>query len=239
MKFIKTVVVFLLFIFLNKIQAQQLPRAESFYIQDSLGNLYSQNLYDSLIKVKTIYLQPIKSQTEIIGYVIKALPQNIIPFTVPKKHYNIQEVYSENHSLSVGQKIKSFDFVDLDGNHFHSDSLKGKVIVLNFWFKNCGPCKAEIPYLNGLVNYYKNNNNIVFIAGSLDDSIACGIFLQRMNYLYHIVPSVRDWTQKYDIYSFPTHIIIDTKGVIKMYCEGYAPGIENYIYEAIQQSLKP
>lgn len=44
------------------------------------------------------------------------------------------------------------DVVDLQGQRWTSDKLKGRVVVLNFWATWCGPCKEEIPSLQALHN---------------------------------------------------------------------------------------
>jgi len=85
-----------------------------------------------------------------------------------------------------------------------------------------------------LVDYYKNNENVKFIALGLDDSIACGIFLQRIPYNYYIIPDSRSLAESWQIHGFPTHIIIDKKGKIILYCEGYTSGIEYYLNEGIK-----
>ncbi|MDZ4757277.1 MAG: TlpA disulfide reductase family protein [Bacteroidota bacterium] len=214
-------------------------RAATFFIQDSAGNLYPQTAYDSLSKVKSIILRPYKTNGIIEGYLITNAPVNTIPFVPKKKKYNIMEVFTiDNKVLQIGGKMPKYIITDLDGNNYNSDSLKGKVVVMNFWFKSCGPCKHEIPYLNGLVDYYSSNEEVKFIALGLDDSIACGIFLQRINYNYHIVPDARPLSQKWDIYAFPTHIIINKQGTIVLYTEGYASGIEYYLDEGIKEGLR-
>ena len=47
-----------------------------------------------------------------------------------------------NHSLA------DFNFKDVNGNKLNKKDLKGKVIVINFWFTTCQPCIQEIPLLN-------------------------------------------------------------------------------------------
>ena len=42
------------------------------------------------------------------------------------------------------------------------DSLKGKIIVLDFWATWCGPCIASIPHTNELAEKYKDK--VVFIG---------------------------------------------------------------------------
>jgi thiol-disulfide isomerase/thioredoxin len=41
----------------------------------------------------------------------------------------------------------AFQFVTLNGENISSDNLKGKVIVLDFWSSDCGPCVKSMPQM--------------------------------------------------------------------------------------------
>jgi len=51
-------------------------------------------------------------------------------------------------SVVVGSRSPEFELTSLDGNTVTSTSLKGEIVVLNFWATYCQPCRAEIPELN-------------------------------------------------------------------------------------------
>ena len=48
----------------------------------------------------------------------------------------------------VGSRAPEFALTALDGTTLKSSSLKGEVVILNFWATWCGPCQSEIPELN-------------------------------------------------------------------------------------------
>ena len=69
----------------------------------------------------------------------------------------------------LGKDAIPFSVTDIEGNEYSLNSLKDKIIVLNFWFVQCEPCVREIPELNNLVEKYKDKD-VVFIAfNALDD----------------------------------------------------------------------
>ena len=50
--------------------------------------------------------------------------------------------------VEVGQRAPDFSLKTLDGTTVKSSSLKGDIVVLNFWATYCQPCRSEIPELN-------------------------------------------------------------------------------------------
>ena len=62
----------------------------------------------------------------------------------------------------------AFSLTSLEGEKFELAALRGKVVVLNFWFTGCAPCVAEFGELNSLVHKFKNKG-VVFIAPTLDN----------------------------------------------------------------------
>lgn len=55
---------------------------------------------------------------------------------------------SQPENVVVGSLAPKFALKALDGSTVDSSSLKGEVVVLNFWATYCQPCRSEIPELN-------------------------------------------------------------------------------------------
>ena len=58
----------------------------------------------------------------------------------------------------------AFTLKDLDGRDVSPASLRGKVVIVNFWATWCGPCRAEIPDLVALQEKYKDTLQVIGIS---------------------------------------------------------------------------
>ena len=55
----------------------------------------------------------------------------------------------------LDKPVPDINLTTITGQKFQLKRMKGKVIVLNFWFTHCIPCIEELPALNKLVKAYK------------------------------------------------------------------------------------
>jgi len=58
-------------------------------------------------------------------------------------------MYRQGEPAVTGTTAPAFSFA-LDGKKMQLSDLRGKVVVLNFWFSSCPPCIEEAPALNRL-----------------------------------------------------------------------------------------
>ncbi|MFN0085551.1 MAG: redoxin domain-containing protein [Blastocatellia bacterium] len=131
----------------------------------------------------------------------------------------------ERKSGRPGSKAESkkgfpeFQAVSLKGVSYDLASLRGKVVVLNFWYIGCGPCKAEMPDLNRLV---KENagREIVFLAPALDDAESLRAFLKEAAFDYEIIPDSQSLTNRLEIKAFPVHCVLNQDGEVELMLRG-------------------
>ena len=112
------------------------------------------------------------------------------------------------------QPLPEGDFLQMiDGSVKSFSEYKGKLLVINFWYINCGPCIVEMPYLNQLVDKYQNED-IQFLALSFDTIPDIKSFLNKTEFKYEHGSISR--SMMYDFTPVaPGHFIVDADGVIR------------------------
>lgn len=113
-----------------------------------------------------------------------------------------------------GTLAPPFEAPLLDGGLVNTEKLKGKVIVLNFWFIGCPGCMSEIPRLNALRGKYSSNPDIEFIAVAPNTDEDLRTFLAAERFDYKIVGQARSLINLFDFKGFPRNIVIGRDGRI-------------------------
>lgn len=109
----------------------------------------------------------------------------------------------------------------LDGTPFSLDSLRGQLVVLDFWASWCLPCQASFPFLNGLQAKYGGRGLRVVGLTLEDNSDAIFSFLDSVPATFSIVrdPSGRAG-DAFRVVAMPTTFLLDRGGRIVARFEG-------------------
>jgi thiol-disulfide isomerase/thioredoxin len=107
-----------------------------------------------------------------------------------------------------------YRFTSLDGREWSSESLKGKVVFVDFWATWCGPCRATIPELVRLARAFPDD--VVVIGVSKEPVATVAAFLDGQDIPYPCVagPLPAMPNQFRSVRSIPTIFVIDRQGRI-------------------------
>jgi thiol-disulfide isomerase/thioredoxin len=109
--------------------------------------------------------------------------------------------------------VPAFTLQTLDGQQLSSDSLRGKVVIVNFWATWCPPCRAEIPDLVALQEKYRDTLQVIGI--SEDDAPVEEVrrFAEAHEINYPIVMTTADISARFPgVQALPTSFIVDPEG---------------------------
>ena len=113
-----------------------------------------------------------------------------------------------------GTAAPPFNAPTIDGKAISTNDLKGKVLVLNFWFIGCPGCMEEIPKLNSLAAKYHDNDNVRFIAIAPNTPEELRKFLTRQKFDYEMVGSALSIANLFNFSGYPRNIVIGKDGRI-------------------------
>jgi len=132
----------------------------------------------------------------------------------------IEYGYSEYQLLKSGKKqAPEIALKTPEGNEIKLSSLRGKVVLIDFWASWCGPCRKENPNVIRLYNKYKNKGFTIYSV-SLDEKLENwkqAIDADGLVWPNH-VSDLKGWqtplTQVYGFNSIPHTVLIDKNGNI-------------------------
>ena len=161
---------------------------------------------------------------------------------VPMSSLDLKNAVSRRTNAEVswtGKAFPNFELTTLKGKTLKRTDIEGKVTVINFWFIGCQPCLQEIPKLNGVVSSLNNyKNSLQFIAPSLDGKEALIKFSAKRTFDYTILSDANLLAQQMQINSFPTHMILDRKGIVRQMITGASDDIGDKLKSAIKGVLE-
>ena len=113
-----------------------------------------------------------------------------------------------------GTVAPTFDAPDIDAKWINTAELKGKVIVLNFWFIGCAGCMDEIPKLQATANKFRDNSDVVFIAIATNTPQELRRFRERDGFTYRHIGQALALSKLFNFAGYPKNIVIGRDGKI-------------------------
>lgn len=124
------------------------------------------------------------------------------------------------------RKAPSFTLKDTRGHDVSLDSYRGKVVVMNFWTKTCGPCMEEMPEVADLARILKPMQDVAVITVSTDETAKDAtdalkmVLREEPPFPVLMDPDAKTIGAKYGTSLYPETWIIDKQGVIRARFDG-------------------
>jgi cytochrome c biogenesis protein CcmG/thiol:disulfide interchange protein DsbE len=121
----------------------------------------------------------------------------------------------------VGHLAPEVTVLDLSNNAVSLSSLRGQIVLLNFWYAACEPCRYEMPLFERAYHADGARGVVVLGVNIVDDAQTTSAFVHQLGIDY---PIVRDRGQRtvlaYQVTRTPTTFVIDRRGVIRAVVPG-------------------
>ncbi|MBO9631915.1 MAG: TlpA family protein disulfide reductase [Chitinophagaceae bacterium] len=136
----------------------------------------------------------------------------------------------------IKKKMPDFQLTKTDGSPVSLGSLKGKVVVLDFWATWCGPCKRSFPAMQMALERYRKDTNVVFLFVNTWESMPAGKrvtaiteFLKKNGYDFQVMldAPLGTGSRSYQLANalavegIPAKYIIDRNGDIRFLSLGF------------------
>lgn len=136
-----------------------------------------------------------------------------------------------------GKKAPDVQLKTIHGKKINPAEMKGKIVLLNFWFAACKPCITEIPSLNELQQQYKSKN-VVVISVSTDKKEVAAKLAKDKKMRYAVVAEGQQVASKMQVSTYPTSFLIDKQGVIKEVFMGASSFDATHTYTEIKPYIE-
>ena len=138
----------------------------------------------------------------------------------------------------------AFSLTNLKGEKVSLASLKGKIVILDYWATWCGPCVASFPGMQKAMAKYSGNPNVVFLfvntwQNEENREKVVTDFIAEKKYNFNVLydtknakdPSKFDVVSAYKVDGIPTKFVIDGDGNIRFKAVGFSGSDDGVVKE--------
>jgi thiol-disulfide isomerase/thioredoxin len=159
-----------------------------------------------------------------------------IPSYINLKDY---QPYKSPELLPKDTIAPQWSLVSLNDETIKLSDLKGKLVLIDFFYKSCYPCMLALPVLQELHEEYYDKGLRIIGINPFDTKEKDDIdnFLSKRGVSFTVLLGGIDVAKEYRVSGYPTIYFIDKEGKILFAKSGYGEGMKEYYEEIIENNL--
>lgn len=157
-----------------------------------------------------------------------------------KNHTSMVSYYTEeakNRSAVVGHPAADWKAKDLEGKDHSLMGYRGKVVILDFWYRGCGWCIRAMPQMKELADDFKGQPVAVLGMNTDRDEKDAKFVVDEMALNYPVLKA-QGVPEKYHVRGFPTLVIIDQEGKVADVHVGYSATLRQEVGKTVKGLLE-
>lgn len=128
--------------------------------------------------------------------------------------FTIYQVIQDKSTVSVGEKAPDFQLKTIDGQTVKLSDFRGQGVLLNFWASWCGPCKAEMPFIEEANQMHIKGVKILAVNIRETPLVVQKFFEQKNLNFTALLDRKGEITDRYNIVKIPSSYLINKDGVV-------------------------
>lgn len=121
----------------------------------------------------------------------------------------------------INRPVSPFTATLLDGSSVSSESLRGKVVLVNFWATWCPYCRHEMPAMQEFYRDYHAQGFEILALSIDDDPAKVRDFMRKEGYQFPAAMNSPSQNTAFgEVSSVPTSFLIDKRGVLRKKISG-------------------
>ncbi|MFQ6036190.1 MAG: TlpA family protein disulfide reductase [Sedimentisphaerales bacterium] len=154
------------------------------------------------------------------------------------KRINYLTERAKQQAAILNQPSPAWKTVDFKGQTYSIEALRGKVVLLDFWYRGCGWCIRAMPQIKKVADYFANQPVVVLGMNIDRDPANAEFVIEKMGLNYPNLKA-KGIPEKYGVRGYPTLIVIDQSGIVKSFHVGYSPHLRNDLIRSVEKLLSP
>lgn len=144
----------------------------------------------------------------------------------------------QQQGLQEGSPAPNFSLNDINGNTVSLESLRGNVVLLDFWGTWCKWCVKAMPKIENIHQKFAGKNvKVLGISCQEPRDADPAQFLKDNNITYNSLLLGDQVAQEYKVTGFPTLFLIDKQGNVLYKMSGYKEDMDQMLIQMIEQNL--